>query len=356
MSILGVESVVFGVSDVSEHARFWSDFGLSVESISADKAVFRLASGSRVILLPHGDAGLPSPDPFAGDGLKETVWGVDTSANLAAMAASLATEVAVTRDPDGTVHCVCPDGQPIALRVWDKRSFVSQASPVNTPASHPRFNQHRIWRHKAIPKTINHVVFFSPDYVDSFEFYERHLGFRYIDHSRGVGIFARAGGTYEHHSIFWVNCDLPIAPDGFKFMHIAFGMDDIDEVMLGANIMEARGWKNTSMNASGGISRHRISSAIYYYCDMPGHAGEAEYHADTDYLDDNWVPRAWDFRFGSLLWANNAPPIFRGNDIPWDMHFDAERKSFEPYRKVKPGKQDVEGALADLTEDDEHAI
>jgi hypothetical protein len=72
---------------------------------------------------------------------------------------------------------------------------------------------------------------------------------------------------------------------------------------------------------------------------MPGHAGEAEYHADTDYLDDNWLPRAWDFRFGSLLWANNAPPIFRGPDIPWDMQFDAERKSFEPYRK----KGTVEG-------------
>ena len=37
-------------------------------------------------------------------------------------------------------------------------------------------------------------------------------------------------------------------------------MDDIDEVMLGANIMDNKGWKNTTMNTSGGISRHRISS------------------------------------------------------------------------------------------------
>lgn len=357
MSILGVESVVFGVADLAEHTRFWSDFGLPLESADDRETVFRLASGSRVILLRHGDARLPAPDPFPGDGLKETVWGVDTAENLAAIAASLAREVPVTRDGDGTAHCVCPDGQPIALRVWDKRPVVSEASPVNTPAQWPRFNQHRAWRHKAIPKTINHVVFFSTDYVGSFEFYERHLGFRYTDHSRGTGIFGRADGTFEHHSIFWVNCDLPIAPDHFKFMHIAFGMDDIDEVMLGANIMEARGWKNTSMNSSGGISRHRISSAIYYYCDIPGHAGEAEYHADTDYLDDNWVPRAWDFRFGSLLWSNNAPPIFRGNDIPWDMQFDADRKSFEPHRKTVPGKRPTQDAtLSRLTEDDEHAI
>lgn len=356
MSILGVESVVFGVTDLEENTRFWLDFGLQLETSDADQRVFRLPSGSRVILHPHGDARLPSPDPFPGDGLKETIWGVDSQDDLDRIAASLATEVAVTVATDGTMRCVCPDGQPIGLRLWTKRPFVSEASPVNTPTSHPRFNQHRIWRHKAIPKTINHVVFFSPDYVGSFEFYDRHLRFRYTDHSKGTGIFARADGTYEHHSIFWVNCDLPIAPDHFKFMHIAFGMDDIDEVMLGANIMEHRGWKNASMNSSGGISRHRATSAIYYYCDIPGHAGEAEYHADSDYLDDNWVPRAWDFRFGSLLWSNNAPPIFRGDNIPWDMTFDQARTSFEPYRKTRPGKLPVDDKRAELTEEDEHAI
>ena len=356
MSILGVESVIFGVSDLAEHVRFWTDFGLPVESVSDTQAVFRLASGSRVVLVRHGDGRLPVPDPFAGDGVKETVWGVDCQASLDRIAASLAHEVDVTHDEDGTVRCVCPDGQPIALRVWDKRPVVSEASPVNTPAQYPRFNQHRIWRARAIPKTINHVVFFSPDYVRSFEFYERYLGFRYADHSKGTGIFARAGGTFEHHSIFWVNCDLPIAPDHFKFMHIAFGCDDIDEVMLGANVMEAKGWKNTTMNTSGGISRHRISSAIYYYCEIPGHSGEAEYHADTDYIDDNWVPRAWDFRFGSLLWSNNAPPIFRGDNIPWDMTFDADRASFAAYRKTAPGKLPVSGKLAEITADDEHAL
>lgn len=356
MSIVGVEAAIFGVADLVEHTRFWTDFGLTLEQSTQQEAVFRLPSGSRVILYEHGDARLPSPDPFPGDGLKETIWGVDSQTELDRIAASFAGEVTVTLAADGTVRCVCPDGQPIGLRVWQKSQFVSVASPVNTPTAYPRFNQHRIWRHKAIPKTINHVVFFSPDYVGSFEFYERHMGFRYVDHSKGVGVFSRADGTHEHHSVFWVNCDLAFAPDHFKFMHIAFGMDDIDEVMLGANIMDNKGWKLTSMNSSGGISRHRISSAIYYYCDIPGKSGEAEYHADTDYLDDNWVPRAWDFRFGSLLWAHNAPAIFRGDNVPWDMQFDADRASFEAYRRNTPGKQQPAGELADLTEADEHAI
>lgn len=354
MSILGVESVVFAVADLDENIRFWSDFGLPLAYRDAREAVFALASGSRVILRRHGDPALPSPDPFTGSGLKETIWGVDTRENLERFVAGLQVDREVRRDPDGTAHCVAPDGQPFGLRVWAKKPVVSNSSPVNSPGNIQRLNQHRIWRDKAIPKTINHVVFFSPDYVGSFEFYRDRLGFRYSDHSKGVGIFARPEGTFEHHSIFWVNCDLPIAPDGFKFMHIAFGMDDIDEVMLGANLMEHRGWKNTSHNSGGGISRHRISSAIYYYCDIPEHAGEAEYHADTDYLDDSWVPRAWDFKFGSLLWSNNAPPIFRGDDIPWDMTFDRDERSFDPYRKGR--KQPLTGDLANITEDDEHAL
>jgi catechol 2,3-dioxygenase-like lactoylglutathione lyase family enzyme len=355
MSILGVESVIFAVEDMAESTKFWSDFGLTCLHAHPDETIFEVASGSRLILHPHGHAALPTPDPFPGNGLKETIWGVDTQENLETLVAGISIDRAVRRDADGSAHFVADDGQPIGLRVWVKRTVVTQSSPVNSPGNIQRLNQHRIWRHKAIPKTINHVVFYSPDYVASYEFYRDRLGFRYTDHSKGVGIFARANGTSEHHSIFWVNCDLPFAPDNFRFMHIAFGMDDIDEVMLGANIMENRGWKNSSMNSSGGISRHRISSAIYYYCDIPGKAGEAEYHADTDYLDDNWVPRAWDFKFGSLLWAANAPPIFRGEDIPWDMTFDKNEASLEPYRKNAKAKP-LSAAHSGLTAEDEHAL
>lgn len=57
---------------------------------------------------------------------------------------------------------------------------------------------------------------------------------------------ALADGTHEHHPIFWVNAELPVAPRGHGLMHIAFGMDNIDELMLGANIMEKCGWKKRS--------------------------------------------------------------------------------------------------------------
>lgn len=352
MAILGIESVEFGVDDLELCTRFWSDFGLTVRSRDESETVFEVQSGSRVIVR-HGDNGRLPERNFPGNGIRRTIWGVDSQDNLERLAARLAERVEIRREADGTVLFQAPDGQNCGLRIWAKRAVLSNPDPVNGPGNIKRLNQWRQWRHKAIPKTINHVVFFSPDYVGAFEFYRDYLDFRYSDHSKGVGIFARADGTNEHHSIFWVNCDLPFAPDQHGFMHIAFGMDDIDEVMLGANIMERRGWQNTSMNSSGGISRHRISSAIYYYIDNPN-GGEAEYHADTDYLDDNWVPRAWDFKFGSLLWAAKTPPIFAADDIPWDVTFDQDQRSLESYRKDKPNPEAER--LASLTVDDEHAI
>ena len=352
MAILGVESVIFGVDDLETCTRFWDDFGLTAVNRSGGESVFEVATGSRIIVMRDNDPRLP-PRSFKGNGVRLTVWGVETRDQLEALVRGLEVDTPVTRDADGSAFFQAPDGQHLGLRVWAKKPVVSVPDAINAPGNIKRLNTLRQWRHKAIPKAINHVVFFSPDYVGSYEFYRDKLGFRYSDHSKGVGIFARADGTNEHHSIFWVNSDLPFAPDGHGFMHIAFGMDDIDEVMLGGNIMDKRGWKNTSMNASGGISRHRISSAIYYYIDNPN-GGEAEYHADTDYLDDNWVPRAWGFKFGSLLWSANTPPIFRGDDIAWDMQFDADERSFEPYRKGKVNP-DAEH-LAALTPEDEHAI
>ncbi|EQB02844.1 hypothetical protein L288_15540 [Sphingobium quisquiliarum P25] len=330
MAILGIETIIYGVSDMAECTRFWQDFGLKLTGQADDRVSFEVLSGSKVILLHADDPALP-PRNFEGDGVRLTVWGVDTQDNLEQLVKRVERRVPVRREADGSAFFQAPDGQYLGLRVWAKRPVLSVADPVNTPGNIVRLNQHRQWRMRAIPKTINHVVFYTDNYVESFEFYRDCLNFRYSDHSKGIGIFARADGTYEHHSIFWVNARMPFAPGGHGFLHTAFGVDDIDEVMIGANIMEKQGWQKTADEKTGGISRHRISSAIYYYVKCPA-GGEAEYHADTDYLDDNWVPRAWDYRFGSLMWANARPAAFTEAVTSWDMTFDPDQASFEPYR------------------------
>jgi catechol 2,3-dioxygenase-like lactoylglutathione lyase family enzyme len=330
MAILGIESVIFGVEDIDLCTRFWDDFGLKLLHRNAREGAFEVATGSRVVVRNRDDTDVP--DWFDWNGVKEVIWGVDTADALEALVLDLSRDREVRRDADGTAHTVADDGMPFGLRVWDKRAVVSQPDPVNAPGNIQRLNLHRKWRRRAYPKAINHVVFFATDYVKSYEFYRDRLGFRMSDHSKGLGVFARADGTHEHHSIFWCNADLPIAPGRQGFMHLAFGVEDIDELMLGANIMEARGWKNTGQNTQGMLSRHRLSSALYYYIDNPN-GGEAEYHADTDYLDDNWIPRAWDWKFASLLWATRTPSFFVPDSDEWDVTFDPDEKSLAAFRK-----------------------
>ena len=357
MAILGVESAIFGVDDLELCTRFWTDFGLTPLSQTADESVFEVASGSKIVVRRRGDPRLPT---YYADkvGIHETIWGVDTQEALDALVADLSRDREVRLDDDGVAHLHCDDGMPIGLRVWRKRQVVSQPDPVNAPGAIRRLNLHRKWRRRALPKTINHVVFFVHDYVGSLEFFIERLGFRYTDHSRGAGAFARADGANEHHSIFFVSTSLPVAPDHPGFMHIAFGLEDIDELMLGVNQMDMRGWKNESVNSSGGLSRHRISSAIYYYFDNPN-GGEAEYHVDTDYLDDNWTPRVWDWKFGSLLWATRTPSFWQG-EVEWDVQFDPNRASLEPFRRQAEATKAMDRALPDqletLTQEDEHAI
>jgi len=342
MAILGVESVVFGVDDVSRCTLFWEDFGLYPVSQADDQSVFETQNGSRVIVRRRGDPRLPTAYSHK-VGVHETVWGVDTQDAYDALVASLRTDREVRIDAEGIAHFSADCSMPLALKVWTPRRIVSQPDPVNAPGHIRRLNLHRKWRMKAIPKTINHVVFFVKDYVATFEFFRDRLNFRLTDHSKGVGAFARADGAFEHHSIFFVSCELPVAPDEPGYMHMAFGLEDIDELMLGVNIMEKKGWKNESPNTMGGLSRHRISSAIYYYFDNPG-GGEAEYHVDTDYLDDNWIPRAWDFKFGSLMWATRIPSMWQG-EVPMDMTFDPDGRSLEPYRlKAKAPAKDPASA------------
>lgn len=332
MPILGVESLVFGVDDVALSCKFWADFGLTPLSITPQQGVFGVASGSRVIVTAKDDPTLPKPN-FSGQGLREAVWGVDTDASLQALAAGLAVDRELRVDADGAVHFYADDGTPLALRVWHKRAVVSQPDAVNAPGNIQRLNLHRKWRIKALPKTINHVVYFADDYVAAIEFYRDRLGFRITDHFTGVGAFARADGTNEHHSVFLFTNQLPITQGKRGYIHSAFGVEDIDELMLGANIMEKKGWVPDS-GARGGLSRHRTSSALYYYVKCP-FGGEAEYHADTDYLDDNWIPRAWSWKFGSLLWSHNTPPHLKTDEPDWDVQLDPQLRSLDAFRTAK---------------------
>jgi len=327
VGILGIESLIYGVDDIAECSRFFEDFGLAVKRRSDSCTSFELDEGSTVVLRSIDDPLLPASS-LVGTGVREVVWGVDSAENLQALAAELQRDRTLKRDSDGTVHFLTDCGLPFALRTFAKRRVVSAPDPLNAPGTVNRLNRPRRWRTRARPKVINHVVFNVLDPQASFAFVRDRLNFRATDFQAGFGIYSSCDGALQHHNIFFANANLPFP--GFdgrpRFNHANFGVEDIDEIMLGANHMERCGWPKSVF----GLGRHRIDSALFFYLPCPT-GGEAEYGADGDYIDDSWVPRNWtNPLFGYLTFVHNMPHFFA--DPPsWEFEYHAD---FTPPRKA----------------------
>lgn len=295
--INGVETIVFSARDPADLVRFFRDFGLSGEE-KGTAVEFTLPEGSHVIVRKDGDAVLPPAFLPGGEGPREVIWGVDGAASLDAVERELRRDRDVTKDADGTLHTVDPSGLRIGFRIFARRSLPPHENKENTQTDRPRWNTPRQWFDRAKPKVIQHVVFAIPDIDPALDFYVKRLGFRISDVSRGRGIFLRAEGRNEHHNLFFVK-----RPLGFH--HMAFGLDSIDELMVGANHMQRQGWTSNF-----GLGRHRVSSIVFFYMSCPT-GGEIEYAADGDYIDDNWKPQLWEPAFANQYWMagpQNLPP------------------------------------------------
>jgi len=314
MSIVGIESVTYGVDDILACTRFYERFGLPLAESSTERAMFQLAEGSRVVLLAHDDPALP-PRYAPGNGVREVIWGVSDARSLDALERDLGRDRAVMRDQNAIVRCADDAGIALGFKVFERKSLLSAPSPTNAPGLPRRQNQHRKWYRRAEPKLIYHVVFRTPNHARAAQFYRERLGFRLSDVSRGLGMFMRADGHSAHHNLFLMESPT------LAFDHVCFGVEDIDELMTGANRMRTGGYVSKN-----GLGRHRIGSALFYYLDNPC-GGEAEYGADMDQLDDRWIAREWEPLFGLLSWAAQ-PPAFMPHEASWDARIivDEERK------------------------------
>jgi catechol 2,3-dioxygenase-like lactoylglutathione lyase family enzyme len=318
MAITGVETLTYSVTDVATSARFFSDFGLNCVERSDERAAFVLPEGSSLTLLQKGHAGLPAASRIEGDGAHEVIWAVDSQVSLDRLAAGLAADRAVTRDADGTVRFVADFGVAMGLRVFARTPIVCAPDPVNAPGHTRRLNQHRKWRLRARPKGIAHVVFAVPDYEEGAAFMRERLGFRLSDSQRGFGKYLRAPGSNNHHTLLLLNANAPVpGMDGRRsFHHANFVVEDLDEIMVGANYMPRRGWAGSHF----GLGRHRIDSALFYYIPCPA-GGEAEYGADSDCVDDGWVPRDWvEPLFAYAHFVHDLPP-FMANAPAWKLEY-----------------------------------
>lgn len=316
VGINGVETIIYGVEDLGLCTRYFEDFGLPLVEADETKALFEMEQGSTVIVQPLEDARTEG-QKLHGFGVQKVIWGAPDKKHFDRIVARLSKVTEVTVDDDGTAHFFDCDGIPSGLRIYNKRPIFGAPDPLNSLNTVNRLNQQRKWKTRARPKTIEHVVFQVPDPDASWQWYKKHLDFRLSDVQRNFGIFARAPGTNEHHNIYWLRADLPFPGlDGkTRFNHVNFGVEDIDEAMVGANYMERKGWEKSTW----GLGRHRIASSVFMYLPCPA-GGEAEYGADSDILDDHWIPRSWNAQFGTMSFMHNIQPwIF--DEAGWEVDY-----------------------------------
>jgi catechol 2,3-dioxygenase-like lactoylglutathione lyase family enzyme len=304
MAIIGIESLVYAVNDVARSIKFFDDFGLNKVSENDTSATYSLPEGSEVLIRSAADPALPR-ERLGESAVREVIWGVNTAASLEILVARVSADREVRRDADGTAHFLTDSGIPMGLRVFAKTPVVSAPDPVNAPGHVRRLNQHRKWRLRARPKVIGHVVFAIPDVETDAAFMRERLGFRLSDSQRGVGQYLRADGSNNHHNLLLLKGQAGLH-------HVNFGVEDLDEIMVGANYMTRQGWEPSQL----GLGRHRVDSALFYYLPCPA-GGEVEYGADADYVDDSWVPRDWiEPLFGFSCFVHNLPN-FLAVAPPW---------------------------------------
>lgn len=333
MAIIGLASLVYGVDDVALCTRYFSDFGLTLEASGPTESLFRLPEGSTVVIRPF-DTVRPAGTEIVGAGVQEVILGVDTQDSLNILAERVGTDRAVQRGDDGVVRFIAEGGIPMGLKVFAKKPVVSSPDPVNAPGHVTRLNRNRRYRKRAFPKVIQHVVFAVKNVERSYKFLAERLDFRISDYQPGYGIYTRFDGANNHHNIFLLNADLPFpGMDGqVRFHHANFGVEDIDEVLVGANHMLRKGWEPSIF----GLGRHRTDSALFYYLPCPA-GGEAEYGADGDYVDDAWMPRYWESpMFGYAHYVHNLPH-FLMEEPEWNVRYltDSDFKEGAPQRPVR---------------------
>lgn len=315
MPIGAIENVIYGVADMAAATQFYDDFGLHAIQRSPEETVYRLEEGSRVILRLQDDPSLPPPH-YEGNGVRLTTYGISSREELEGYARRLAADREVVFSADGnTIRFEGPEGIPLALTVWARTKVTYSPAPVNAPDNVQRLNQHRRWYVRARPKTINHIVWRVKDIDACMKFFCERLDFRLTDSQIDAGHFVRAPGASQHHSAYFQQFDA-LPPYTIGFDHVAFGVEDIDEVHAGMLYMHRRGYTSPL----GGVGRHRIASALFCYFFNPC-GGMAEYGADTDYLDDNWVPRVWEARFGGFTWTGQLQP-FLPEELEWKVAFN----------------------------------
>lgn len=293
MGLHRLTSITLGVPDVAASAAFFRDFGLAQSEPSTDESTrlatrdggeqLELIGAARRRLLRLG-VGADDRDDLeriaarAGDSVHAEV--VDFTPELLALrelATGLRVEVTVAE----------PYVAPVTPHTFNRPGLAPER--VDVPAESVLSSE------PVRPSNLTHVVYGTPDQPATLAFFTDVIGFEISDQVPGIIAFTRCGPV--HH-----NLAIQAAPVAFPH-HIAFEVDDVDDVVRGGQAMiDADPGRHMW-----GVGRHAIGSNWFWYLREPG-GTYIEYTSDIDRISEQDKYRPKDWQGHEFLYSFGPPP------------------------------------------------
>ncbi|MFF8908484.1 VOC family protein [Streptomyces olivaceoviridis] len=293
MGIQRIESVTYGIEDLDACIRFFDDFGLFLTERTDEHAVFETLTGQTLHLDTRPGPALPPPVE-RGPTLLEVVWGVDTPAELDRLVAAAGRDRTVRASADGVHHTVDETGFGVGLTLARPRPAPVTPRPANALGHVHRRNTPLAAITRVRPLRMCHVALNIPreGKDEALAFYTGRLGFRPTDVVEPMGVFLRAPGDDDQHTMLLCH-----RPDKAGVNHIAYEVPGFDDVVEGGNHMIDQGWQEARR-----LGRHTIGSNVFRFLHAPC-GGRVEYAADMDRVDDTYETRVHPTTPPHHIWA-----------------------------------------------------
>jgi catechol 2,3-dioxygenase-like lactoylglutathione lyase family enzyme len=299
-----VAYVRFRAPDLSPMRAFLLDFGLIPLGVDESRLAFR-GQGTEpfVHMTELGEPG------FAAFGFR-----LHSLEALQALAAHDNAKVEAFDGPGGghVVRLTDPDGFGVEAVAGQ-----TLAEPITPPAVDP-WNQGGLYPRQSKPRRtptrpsqvqrLGHVVLGVTNFRRSEAWYKARFGLVTSDEIQpapdvAIGAFLRCDRgdqPCDHHTLFLL--ERGGAPPGF--MHAAFEVLDLDDLMAGHDLLEAKGYRH-----QWGVGRHILGSQVFdYWLDPFGN--EIEHWTDGDQFvtaDGGGVASAPDLM--GVQWGMPMPPL-----------------------------------------------
>ena len=290
MALHRLTSITLGVPDVAASASFFEDFGLT----AADATNTRLATRDGDEQVELVEAPTRRLDRL-GVGAEHA----DDIARIADRGDRSATTEIVEWSPDRLTLREPVTGLLVEVTVADAYTAGPSTHTFNRPGAEPErvdTPADSVLTHDPVrPSNLTHVVYSTPDQPTTLDFFTDVLGFEISDQIPGIIAFTRCGNV--HH-----NVAIQAGPVSYPH-HIAFEVDDIDDVVRGGQHMvdadpDRHMW---------GVGRHAIGSNWYWYLREPG-GTFVEYTADIDRISAQDLYRPKDWKGHEFLYSFGPPP------------------------------------------------